>query len=93
MPVNIVQEVTYLAQQAYQDPKRLKRAVTNDKDCQTYLCTALQARGYNILLEEGIREAFADYRGPQKRSILMLERKASLHFPQQLPAKLSCQSL
>lgn len=74
--MNIVQEVAYLAQQAYQDPKRLKRAVTDDKDCQSYLSSSLQSRGYNVLLEEGIREAFADYRGRQKRSILLIDKKA-----------------
>ena len=75
-PVTIVQEVAFLAQQAYQDPKRLHRTVTNDKDCQSYLCSSLQLRGYSVLQEAGIREAFADFRGPQKRNILMLDRKA-----------------
>ena len=74
----IIQEVANLAQQAYQDPKRLNRTVSvaNEKDCQSYLVASLESRGYAVLLEEGIREAFADYRGPQKRSIMMLDRKA-----------------
>ena len=76
MPANIVQEVANLAQQAYQDPKRLNRSVTSDKACQSYLLAALESKGYSVLVEEGIREAFADYRGPQKRSIMMLDKKA-----------------
>ncbi|KAK9862600.1 hypothetical protein WJX84_000382 [Apatococcus fuscideae] len=77
VPGTIVQEVANLAQQAYQDPKRLNRtiSVATEKDCQKYLVASLEARGYAVLLEEGIREAFADYRGPQKRSIMMLDRK------------------
>ena len=78
MQGTIIQEVANLAQQAYQDPKRLNRTVSvaNEKDCQSYLVASLESRGYAVLLEEGIREAFADYRGPQKRSIMMLDRKA-----------------
>lgn len=78
VPASIAQEVAYLAQQVYQDPKRLNRTVTvsNEKDCQRYLLASLESRGYAVMLEEGIREAFEDYRGPQKRNIMMLDKKA-----------------
>lgn len=78
VPGTIVQEVAYLAQQVYQDTRRLNRTVTvsNEKDCQRYLLASLESRGYTVMLEEGIREAFEDYRGPQKRNIMMLDRKA-----------------
>ncbi|KAK9865765.1 hypothetical protein WJX84_011899 [Apatococcus fuscideae] len=80
VPANIVQEVANLAQQAYQDPKRLNRSVTSDKACQSYLLAALESKGYSVLVEEGIREAFADYRGPQKRSIMMLDKKVCVEL-------------
>ena len=78
VPGTIVQEVAYLAQQVYQDTRRLNRTVSvaNEKDCQRYLLASLESRGYAVMLEEGIREAFEDYRGPQKRNIMMLDRKA-----------------